>query len=73
MAGLEVIHMPANGWMLTVYHFVCHTWILWIQLKVIVEQCLGQLAIKGMAETSIPYMACVMCTYSTFWLPPVTV
>ena len=37
MAGLEVIHMPGNGFLYTVHHFVLHTWIIWIQVKAMVD------------------------------------
>ena len=46
MAGLEVILMPANGEVFAIYHFVHHTWIIWVQLKAVAEQCFSQFAIK---------------------------
>ena len=45
MTELAVIHVKANGLLLTIHNLVGHAWIIWVNLKTHGDQALRELTI----------------------------
>ena len=46
VSDLEVINMPADSLLLSIYDSICHTWVVGIQLKPHILQMANQLLVE---------------------------